>query len=89
MKILDFEVSEKTVSDIAFLNGDVYIITMKGKANRYIDDYCSDCFREVWIGVRYDMSDFRLFITNFFGEYEEIEWHPNERLMEQIEKFVA
>jgi len=91
MKVLDFEVNEKTVKDITFLDGDTYIITLKGKASRYIDDYYSDCFKEVWLCVLYDMSQFDLFVT-WYGkpeEYQHIEWYPSERLMEQIEKFVA
>jgi len=91
MKVLDFEVNEKTVKDIAFLDGDTYIITLRGKASRYIDDYYTDCFKEVWLCVLYDMSQFDLFVT-WYGkpeEYQHIEWYPSERLMEQIEKFVA
>ena len=89
MKILDFEVSEKTVQDIGFMDGDTYIITMRNPVTRYIEDHDADCYNEVWLCVLYDMSDFRLFLTDVLGEYEEIPWFPSERLMEQIEKFVA
>jgi len=91
MKVLEFEVNEQTVEDVAFMNGDTYIITMRGPASNYIDDYCSDCFKEVWLCVLYDMSEFSLFVT-WFGEreeYEKIDWNPSERLMEQIERFVS
>ena len=91
MKVLDFEVNEKTVKDVALLDGDTYIITMRGKASNYIDDYCADCFEEVWLCVLWDMSEFDLFVTisDENEEYEHIEWKPSERLMEQIEKFVS
>lgn len=91
MKVLDFEVSERTVKDVAFLDGDTYIITMRGKASKYIDDYCADCFKEVWLCVLWDISQFDLFVTWHGGQehYEHIDWQPSERLMEQIEKFVA
>lgn len=91
MKVLDFEVNEKTVKDVALMDGDTYIITMRGKANKYIDDYCADCFKEVWLCVLWDMSQFDLFVTWYGSQehYEHIDWQPSERLMEQIEKFVA
>jgi len=91
MKVLDFEVNEQTVEDCDLMDGDTYIITMRGPARNYIDDYCSDCFKEVWLCVLYDMSEFSLFVT-LFGEreeYEKIDWYPSEKLMGQIERFVS
>lgn len=91
MKVLEFEVNEQTAEDVAFMDGDTYLITMRGPASNYIDDWMSDCFEEVWLCVLYDMSQFTLFVTisDEHEEYEKIDWYPSEKLMEQIERFVS
>ena len=89
MKVLDFEVNEKTVGDYALTDGDLYIITMQGTVSKYIEGRYVELYEEVWLTVLYDMSEFKLFVTDIHGDYEEIPWTPSERLMEQIEKFVS
>lgn len=91
MKVLDFEVNEQTVKDVLFVDGDTYVIRMRGPASKYIDDCFSKYLEEVWLCVVYDMSEFTLYVTVSEEQeiYKQVDWCPTERLMEQIEKFVA